>query len=269
MTRNADAPRPAIARGRPMSARLGAAATLAAVLLAASGGLVTEAHAQQVIADLSRHLVAITTGFAGAEVLLFGAVDGEGDVIVTVRGPEGDVVVRRKSQVNGMWINTQSVTFGTVPGYYAVASTKPLDEIITGPVAEREQIGSERLRFDPERNIPPDRIALFRSALLRNMERDGLYQPRTATIRFLGQRLFRADIVFPANVPTGLYTVNVYLVKGGQVVNATTTPLSVSKIGLSAEIYDFAQNRSLTYGFIAVAFAGFAGWAASRVFQRG
>jgi uncharacterized protein (TIGR02186 family) len=242
---------------------------LALALLAIAALAAPAARAQQVIADLSRHLVAITTGFAGAEVLLFGAVDGEGDVIVTVRGPEGDIVVRRKSQVNGMWINTQSVTFGAVPGYYAVAATKPIDEIVTPPVAEREQIGAERLRFEPERNLPPETVALFRRALLRNMERDGLFQARTATIRFLGQRLFRADIVFPANVPTGLYTVNVYLVKGGQVVSAATTPLSVSKIGLSAEIFDFAQNRGFSYGLIAVAFAGVAGWAASRLFQRG
>ena len=238
-------------------------AALAALLFAAPA-----AEAQTIIADLSKHLVAITTGFAGAEVLLFGAVDGEGDVIVTVRGPESDTVVRRKSQVNGMWINTQSVTFGAVPGYYAVASTKPIDEIITDPVAEREQIGAQRLRLEPERNVAPETVALFRRALLRNMERGGLFQPRTATIRFLGQRLFRADIVFPANVPTGLYTVNVYLVKDGQVVSAATTPLAVSKIGLSADIYDFAQNRGFSYGLIAVAFAGLAGWAASRAFQR-
>ncbi len=241
----------------------------ALIMLLLAGAASTPAvQAQQVIADLSRHLVAITTGFAGAEVLLFGAVDGEGDVIVTVRGPEGDIVVRRKSQVNGMWVNTQSVAFGAVPGYYAVASTKALEELITQPVAEREQIGAEHLRFEPERNIPADTLSTFRRALLRNMERDGLYQPRTGAIRFLGQRLFRADIVFPSNVPTGLYTVNVYLVRGGQVVSAATTPLSVSKIGLSAEIYDFAQNRGLSYGLIAVAFAGFAGWAASRLFQR-
>ena len=34
------------------------------------------ARAQQVVADLSRHLVAITTGFVGTDVLLFGAVEG-------------------------------------------------------------------------------------------------------------------------------------------------------------------------------------------------
>ncbi len=167
------------------AARLAFAFALLAALVHAPG-----ARAQQVIADLSRHLVAITTGFAGAEVLLFGAVDGEGEVIVTVRGPEGDVVVRRKSQVNGMWINTQSVRFGAVPGYYAMAATKPIEEIITPAVADREQIGADRLRIQPEPNIPADTVALFRRALLRNMERDGLFQPRTSTIRFLGQRLF-------------------------------------------------------------------------------
>jgi uncharacterized protein (TIGR02186 family) len=243
--------------------RLALAAGLAAALLGTP-----PAAAQQVIADLSRHFVPITTGFAGADVLLFGAVDGEGDVVITVRGPQTDVVVRLKTQVNGMWINTQSVTFGRVPGYYAVASTKPLEEIVPDSVAEREEIGARRLRFQPESNVAPVTVEVFRNALLRNMERQGLFQPRAASMRFLGQRLFRADIVFPANVPTGTYTVNVYLVRDGQVVSATTTPLSVSKVGLSAEIFDFAQNRGLSYGFIAVAFAGLAGWAASRLFQR-
>ena len=238
-------------------------AAVAAAIIASAA-----ARAQQIIADLSRHLVPITTGFAGAEVLLFGAVDGDGDVVVTVRGPESDMVVRQKAQVNGMWVNALSVAFARVPGYYAVASTKPLDEILTNPVAEREQIGVPRLRLVPEANTPADRADTFRRAVLRNMERTGLYQPRTGPVRFLGQRLFRADIQFPANVPTGSYTVNVYLVRGGQVVSAATTPLQVGKIGLSAEIFDFAQDRGITYGFIAVAFAGLAGWAASRVFQR-
>ena len=47
------------------------------------GGL----HAQGLVADASRHLVAITTGFVGTKVLLFGATEGEGDVIIVVRGP--------------------------------------------------------------------------------------------------------------------------------------------------------------------------------------
>ena len=250
---------------RALAAAVAMAAALAALALAATA---PPAQAQQVIADLASHRVAITTGFAGAEVLLFGAVDGEGDVIVTVRGPESDIVVRRKSQVNGMWINTDSLTFYAVPSYYSVASSRPVEEIMSGPVAEREQIGARRLRFSPERNVAPATVELFRGALIRNMERAELFQPRISPVRFLGQRLFRADFKFPATVPTGRFTVNVYLVRNGQVVSATTTPLLVEKTGVSAEVYDFAQNRGLSYGFIAVVFAALAGWAASRLFQR-
>lgn len=252
-----------------MAKQKGAFAVALPLLLAAAAALAPAVRAQQIIADLQRYTVAITTGFAGADVLLFGAVDGEGDVIVTVRGPGGDVVVRRKAQVNGMWINTQSVTFSQVPGYYAVAATRPVADIIPASVAEREQIGAGYLRIEPEANVAPDTVALFRQALLRNMERAELFQPRTSAVRLLGQRLFRADVHFPATVPTGVYRVDVYLVREGQVVSGTSIPLRVDKIGLSAEIYDFAQNRGLSYGLIAIAFAGVAGWAASRVFQRG
>ena len=34
------------------------------------------------VADLSKRLVAITTGFAGTDVLLFGAVRGKGEIVV-------------------------------------------------------------------------------------------------------------------------------------------------------------------------------------------
>ena len=39
------------------------------------------------------------------------------------------MVVRRKSNVAGLWLNTASATFDNVPSYYAVASTRPIDEI--------------------------------------------------------------------------------------------------------------------------------------------
>ncbi|HXM84370.1 MAG TPA: TIGR02186 family protein, partial [Stellaceae bacterium] len=78
---------------------------------------------QPLLADLSSHLIAITTGFTGASVVLFGATDGPGDVVIVVRGPERDMVVRHKSHFAGIWINTRQVTFSGVPSYYAVFSS--------------------------------------------------------------------------------------------------------------------------------------------------
>ena len=60
-------------------------------------------RAQALVADLSNHLVAITSGFNGAEILLFGAVEGPGDVVVTVRGPADDeaALARIRKQAAG------------------------------------------------------------------------------------------------------------------------------------------------------------------------
>ncbi|HEX3065649.1 MAG TPA: TIGR02186 family protein, partial [Dongiaceae bacterium] len=86
------------------------------LLLLAFSGLATPAKAAEpLVADLSNHLIAITTGFTGAQVLLFGATDGPGDVVVVVRGPTGRAVVRRKDRVFGIWINSAGRDFAEVP----------------------------------------------------------------------------------------------------------------------------------------------------------
>ena len=73
---------------------------------------------------------------------------------------------------------------------------------------------------------------------------------------------------FPANVPTGTYKVEVYLLRDGRVVSAQTTPLIVGKIGLEADIFDFAHNYAALYGVIAILVALVAGWLAHVAFRR-
>ncbi len=65
-----------------MGARFAIALALAALVQA------PPTRAQPLVADLSRHFIAITSGFDGTEVLLFGAIDGEGDLVIVVRGPD-------------------------------------------------------------------------------------------------------------------------------------------------------------------------------------
>src|SRR5437660_3375508 len=71
----------------------------------------TPGRGEGLVADLTSHLIAITTGFSGASVVLFGAIDGRGDVVVVVRGPDREMTVRRKSRIAGIWVNTRAVTF--------------------------------------------------------------------------------------------------------------------------------------------------------------
>jgi hypothetical protein len=69
-------------------------------------GLVpSRAPAQPLVADLSSHLITITSSYTGTDLLLFGAVEQGGDVIVVVHGPTEPLVVRRKERVAGVWVN--------------------------------------------------------------------------------------------------------------------------------------------------------------------
>src|SRR6202023_4241618 len=86
-------------------------ACLGFVLVAALLIWAPPTRAEALIADLTSHLIAITTGFTGASVVLFGATDGPGDVIVAVRGPDREMTVRRKRRVAGIWANTEQGTF--------------------------------------------------------------------------------------------------------------------------------------------------------------
>jgi len=227
---------------------------------------------QELVTNLSKYLISIESTFTGAELLLFGAVEGrqlerQTDVAIVVRGPEDNLIVRRKAQVSGIWVNYDAATIGAVPGYYAVVATRPLDMIAAPEVLQRHGIGAAYLNLAVE---PPDGVDAepYREALLRLRAREDLYQSDTDGVVFVGKTLFRATVTMPANVPDGVFSASVYLFQDGNLIHAQTTPLYVSKAGFERFIYDLAHRQPLTYGVLAVIIALFAGWAASVAFRR-
>jgi uncharacterized protein (TIGR02186 family) len=221
------------------------------------------ARAQDLVADLTSHLIAITTGFTGASVVLFGATDGPGDVVIAVRGPDREMTVRRKNRVAGIWVNTQEVTFANVPSFYAIATSRPIEEILSPGPMGLYRLGIANLKLESETPAPSVVVDAFRSALERTQQQAGLFADRMGKVDFLGQRLFRTTIAFPSNVPTGTYLVEVFLVRDKDVVSGQTTPLVVSKVGVDAAVFEFSSRQPGFYGAIAVLMAMVAGWLAS------
>jgi uncharacterized protein (TIGR02186 family) len=250
--------------GMPRRSQIGRFACIAVLALTAICG---EARGAAVVADLSTHIVAIGSGFTGDSVVLFGSTDGPGDIIAVVRGPEIDMTVWRKGKVAGIWVNAESVTFDNVPSFYRVVASRPLHELIQPAAAALYKIGSENLKLTPAEPVPEQRAEQFGNALIERQQRAGLFGTEIGKVTFLGERLFRASLGFPANVPTGTYLVQIFLVRDGDVVSGQTTPLVVSKIGIDAAVSDFAIRESAVYGAIAVLTALAAGWLASLPFR--
>jgi uncharacterized protein (TIGR02186 family) len=249
---------------RAAGTTLGAAAVALCLAHVGSVGAV-----ETLVADLSSYRISITSSFQGADVLLFGATEGGGDVVVVVRGPAEDLVVRRKEQVAGIWVNRGAIVFADVPSYYSVSSTRPLDEALTESQRRRLQIGARHLTLRPRTpGVDEAEIALYHEALTRNKERERLFQEAPGSVTFLDSALFRTRVHFPANAPVGRYNAAVYLVRDGQIITAQSTPLFISKSGVERAIFDFADRRPASYGILAVILASLAGWLASVVFRR-
>lgn len=231
-------------------------------------GVPAPASSQSIVTDLSTREVAISTGFTGAELLLFGATEGFGDIVVTVEGPKRDEIIRRKERVAGIWVNGTSVTFENAPAYYRTAASKPLSEIAAPEVLEKLQIGSSRIDLSTRSSRGAETILEFRDAFIRSKKRQALYSEDISDIKITRGRLFRSTIPFPVNVPIGTYEVTVHLFKHGRLVSSEKTPLTVQKVGLEAKIYDFAHDHAAWYGLIAIAIALVAGWLAGVIFRR-
>lgn len=226
------------------------------------------ARAESLVADLSDHLVAITTGFVGTELLLFGTVDGQGDIVVVTHGPTEEVVVRKKERTFGLWMNRQSVTFQHVPAFYAYGVTAGALEHLTPLIRRRHQVGARNVRINAKDIISPEDSQPFLEALVRNKQRQGLYSINPDLIERRGRRLFRTKVYFPSNVPTGTYIVETLLLRDGEVISAQTTPLFINKLGVGAYLFRVAQIHSAVYGVVAIIVAVLAGLLANWVFRK-
>lgn len=239
-----------------------------------------------IVAALSQTTVEIRSNFAGADLILFGAIagfqDGD-DVAVVVRGPASDLRVMRKERSFGIWINRAPVRFEDVSGYYAVASTRPLKEIGTFSSLRRNQIGRDHVRLNaPETQRRETRFGVrdvlvsdlgseivdYREALGRIKGRAGLYVETPGGVTILEGGLFQARLRLPPATPVGDYVADVYLFRAGQPIASRQIYLDVRKAGLERAIYDHAHNHPHLYGLICVLFAVFAGWAAAEIFRR-
>ncbi len=223
--------------------------------------------AQELVSGLSHHLIEISANFQGTELLTFGAIEGTGDVVVVVRGPRKTTTVRKKGRVFGIWLNKESSRFLSVPGFYGLATTRPLEEIGSTEIFNALEIGVNGLRFEPE-DRDQDDVEEFREALIQIRQEEGLFPVEPSVVEVVGGKLFKASIPLPAGIPVGTYTADTFLVREGVIAAAQSSPIIVSKAGFSAEIFHFAHRNSLLYGVLAVIGAVMAGLTGNFLFRR-
>ena len=237
---------------------------------------------ESIQADISTRTVAITSSFTGTEIIVFGAVanarkqkDNRNtyEIVVVVEGVRTALVLRRKSKVGGMWLNTEAVRFSSVPSYYALASTKPLDEITEPHIMDQHGIGFGHISMvfatgSENNEINDDVRHSLKAAIVRLKRKQGLYVENRFGAVFVGPSLFRTSINLPANVPVGPLIARVHLFRDGILLDTFESTVQLEREGIGRYIYNFALGYPLLYGIFTVLFAAGAGWVTSTYFAR-
>jgi uncharacterized protein (TIGR02186 family) len=225
-------------------------------------------EAKPLVADLDNYRISIDSDFVGDDLLLFGARNDPGDILIVVRGPERDITIRKKERKFGLWMNAEEMVFQNVPYYYAVTGTRPLAELTNSRLYDLLNLGLENIDLTPPRPATPALQQEFAQAFINAQIQQGLYQDYKETPTFMGATLFKTLINFPDTLPRGDYSAEIYLIENGMLRAVQTLPIEVTKVGFDAFVYDVAQRMPLLYGLIAVLVAILAGLAVSNVFGR-
>ena len=230
----------------------------------------------RLVPDISARSVEIRYSFTGAQLLLFGAIVYPGgrvpknppEVAVVLKGPVQPILVRQKEKIAGIWMNADSNRFRSAPGFYAVASSKPLDKLVDERTAAVYELGLQNLQLSPGGGAQPDKQRRFEAGLLDLRRREGLYVEDPNGVEISEGVLYRAHIAIPSQVPVGTYTAETFLIDDGKVIAAATRDIAVGKSGFERFVFDASQRYEFLYGLVAVILPLVLGWAAAELFRR-
>jgi len=247
----------------------------AALLLALSPFLMAQAE-PKLVPDISARSIEIRYSFTGAQLLLFGAILYPGgrvprnpaDVIVVLKGPVEPILVREKQKIAGIWMNADSARFRSAPAFYAVASSRPISQLVDERTAAIYEIGLQNLQLSPGSGALPEKARHFEAGLIDLRKRDGVYYESPRGVEISEGVLYRARISIPSQVPVGTYTAETFLIQDGRVLAVATRDIYIGKSGFERWVSLVARRHEFLYGLAAVVMSLFLGWAAAMVFRR-
>lgn len=232
------------------------------------------------VPDVSQRNIEIVYSFTGAELLLFGAIlypEGEpptavgerpAEIVVVVKGPVESVLVREKQRVAGIWVNAARMRYRSAPGFYAIASSRPIGEIVDARSRAIYELGLDSLQLSPAAGTSSDEQRRFSRGLVTLMRRKGLYYEDPRAVEITGNVLYRARIAIPARVPVGRFTAETFLIRDGRVLAAAVREIDIRKSGFERFVARAAERASVLYGIAAVLLSLGLGWAAGAIWRR-
>jgi uncharacterized protein (TIGR02186 family) len=176
--------------------------------------------------------------------------------------------VREKQRILHVWMNADSNRFRSAPSFYAVASSRPVSDLLDERTAAIYELGLHNLQLSPSGGALPEKERRFEAGLLDLRTRQGLYSESPRGVEITGGVLYRAVITIPSQVPVGTYTAETFLIDRHKVIAAATRDIQINKSGFERTVALAARRHRLIYGLSCVLLSLGLGWTAAAAFRR-
>lgn len=214
--------------------------------------------------------------YSGDHIDFFGSVpDNSADVVVKlVSTNDVPLSVNRKGKVALMWMNVKQFTVTGLPLLYKIHSTRPINQILSYPMACELGIGYDvlrdkmRLKLVRGKAAPDDAEVVFNGVLKLKQEAD-LYNIDEKGIEITRGKLFKHYFRFPSSAKEGTYRAESYIFKDGKLVGRGVDEIIIQKKGIEAVFTNLAYKHPVSYGALALMVALCMGLLVGFVFKRG
>ena len=251
--------------------------TLMLLLVFSLFQLVTAKPASAMLTARANHdHITIDFFYHGSSVSVKGESDPGVDLIIKVTSPEGHQVLKQKGKVGGLlWMNVGQLKFEQTPNFYAVYSTKKLDEMLNKEEQEKYVIGypalAKHVEVTPVAN--EEEKAKWFDEFVKYKEESRVYASSFGKIETKvndqGHQEYYILTDWPYQAAPGDYVVAVYAVKNGKVVEQAESKVNVEQVGVVKTLATMAKNSAAFYGLLSIGIALGAGFGVGLVFRKG
>jgi len=213
--------------------------------------------------------------YHGSTVSVTGASDPGRDIVVKITSPDGHEALKQKGKMAGLlWMNLGTIEFEHVPGLYLLSSTRKIPDLLGTDEIKRLALGydalAEQARISPA--ATPGEKAKWFAEFIKYKEHGEVYgdsERKVAVSPEGGRQDYSVTFDWPYQASPGVYTVSVYAVGDGKVLEQAETQVLVEQVGIVKRLSGMARENPALYGFISIISALAAGFGVGMIFRKG
>ena len=216
--------------------------------------------------------ITIDSFYHGSTVSIRGTAEPGMDLIIKVSSEDTRQSLRQKGKVAGLlWMTVGELELDHVPNVYEVYSTKNIDDILNKDEIDRYGLGYQAIERHASMNVSGEERTRWFNEFVKFKEASSLYSTSTGKISLAdkdGKQSYYILTQWPYQAPPSNYTVTVYAVKNGKVIETASDHVLVEQVGVVKSLAAMAHNNGAVYGLISIIAALGAGFGVGLVFTK-